>query len=166
MAIFLQSYTPDIEGENIMKRSRHGRILRIITENPIQTQEQLTEILKKEGFAVTQATVSRDIKELGLVKVSSGEGGYRYAQGKSGKEHGHGINMFSKAVTSVEYALHTVVIKTYAGMAQGVAASLDAMPGEEVLGSVAGDDTVILIMRSEEAAARFVPRLERLLKNM
>lgn len=149
-----------------MKRSRHSRILKIITENPIQTQEQLTEILKNEGFAVTQATVSRDIKELGLVKVSSGEGGYRYAQGKPGRENGHGINMFSKAVISVEYALHTVVIKTYAGMAQGIAATIDTMPGDEVLGSVAGDDTIILIMRNEDAAARFVPRLERLFKNI
>lgn len=149
-----------------MKRNRHSRILRIITENPVQTQEQLTDMLKKEGFAVTQATVSRDIKELGLVKVSSSEGGYRYAQGKPGREHAQGINVFSKAVVSVEYALHTVVIKTYAGMAQAVAASLDAMPEEEVLGSVAGDDTVVLIMRSEEAAEKIVPKLERLFKNM
>lgn len=149
-----------------MKRSRHGRILKIITENPIQTQEQLTEALRNEGFAVTQATVSRDIKELGLVKVASAEGGYRYAQGKQGRENGHGINMLSKAVTSVEYALHTVVIKTYAGMAQGIAATLDTMPGEGVLGSVAGDDTVILIMKNEEAAAKFVPRLERMFKNI
>jgi len=148
-----------------MKRSRHGRILRIITENPVQTQEQLTEILKNEGFAVTQATVSRDIKELGLVKVSSSEGGYRYAQSKVGRESGN-INVFSKAVISIEYALHTVVIKTYGGMAQAVAASLDASPEEEVLGSVAGDDTVILIMKSEAAAERVVPRLERLFKNM
>lgn len=148
-----------------MKRNRHSRILRIITENPIQTQEQLTEILKKEGFAVTQATVSRDIKELGLVKVSSSEGGYRYAQGKPGRENGN-VNVFSKAVISIEYALHTVVIKTFAGMAQAVAASLDASPEDEVLGSVAGDDTVILIMKSESAAERVVPRLERLFKNM
>lgn len=149
-----------------MKHNRHSRILRIITENPIQTQEQLTDILKNEGFAVTQATVSRDIKELGLVKVSSSEGGYRYAQGKQGREHGQNINVFSKTVVSVEYALHTVVIKTYAGMAQAVAASLDAMPEEDVLGSVAGDDTVVLIMKSEDAAAKIVPRLERLFKNM
>ena len=148
-----------------MKRNRHSRILRIITENPIQTQEQLTEILKKEGFAVTQATVSRDIKELGLVKVSSTEGGYRYAQGKTGRETGN-ITVFSKTVISVEYALHTVVIKTYAGMAQAVAASLDATPEEDVLGSVAGDDTVVLIMKNEAAAERIVPKLERLFKNM
>lgn len=148
-----------------MKQNRHGRILRIISENPIQTQEQLTEILKNEGFAVTQATVSRDIKELGLVKVSSIEGGYRYAQSKQGRDGGN-INVFSKAVISVESALHTVVIKTYAGMAPAVAASLDAMNEENVLGSVAGDDTIVLIMRNEESAAKIVPRLERLFKNM
>ena len=78
-----------------MKRNRHSRILRIITENPVQTQEQLTEILKNEGFAVTQATVSRDIKELGLVKVSSSEGGYRYAQGKVGREQ-QGVGTYGK----------------------------------------------------------------------
>lgn len=149
-----------------MKRSRHGRILKIIGEKPIQTQEQLTEILKNEGFAVTQATVSRDIKELGLIKAASTEGGYRYAQGKPNNESGHGINMLEKAVIGIEYALHTVVIKTHAGMAQGVAATLDAMPGEEVLGSVAGDDTVILITKNEAAAAGLVPRLERMFKNI
>ena len=149
-----------------MKRNRHARILKIITENPIQTQEQLTEILRNEGFAVTQATVSRDIKELGLIKVSSGEGGYRYAQGKQARENSHNINVFSKAVVSVEYALHTVVVKTFSGMAQGVAASLDQMPEEEVLGSIAGDDTIVLIMKSEDAAKRIVPRLERLYRNI
>ena len=148
-----------------MKRNRHSRILRIITENPVQTQEQLTEILMNEGFAVTQATVSRDIKELGLVKVSSSEGGYRYAQGKVGRESGN-INVFSKTVISVEHALHTVVIKTYAGMAQAVAASLDASPEEEVVGSIAGDDTVLLIMKNEHAAEKIVPKLERLFKNI
>lgn len=149
-----------------MKRNRHSRILKIITENPIKTQEQLTEILKNEGFAVTQATVSRDIKELGLIKVSSGEGGYRYAQGKQSRETSHNINVFSKAVVSVESALHTVVIKTFSGMAQGVAASLDAMPEEEVIGSIAGDDTIVLIMKSEDAARKIVPRLERIFKNI
>ncbi len=149
-----------------MKRNRHGRILKIITENPIQTQEQLTDILKKEGFGVTQATVSRDIKELGLVKVSSTEGGYRYAQGKQSREYGQNINVFSKAVTSIDYALHTVVIKTYAGMAQAVAASLDASPEEDVLGSIAGDDTIVIIMKNEEAARDKVLKLERLFKNV
>lgn len=149
-----------------MKRNRHGRILKIITENPIQTQEQLTDILKNEGFAVTQATVSRDIKELGLVKVSSTEGGYRYAQGKQNREYGHNINVFSKAVVSIDYALHTVVVKTYAGMAQAVAASLDATPEDDVLGSIAGDDTIVIIMRNEEAAEKKVLKLERLFKNV
>ncbi len=149
-----------------MKQNRHTRILRIITENPIQTQEQLTDILKAEGFGVTQATVSRDIKELGLVKVSSAEGGYRYAQGKPGREHGQNINVFSKAVISVEHALHTIVIKTYAGMAQAVAASLDAILEGDVLGSIAGDDTILLIMKDRAGAEEMVPRLERLFKSI
>lgn len=148
-----------------MKRNRHSRILRIISERPVQTQEQLTDILKNEGFSVTQATVSRDIKELGLVKVSSTNGGYKYAQGKGAHEHGQNINVFSRAVVSVEYALHTVVIKTYIGMAQGVAASLDSMLEGEILGSIAGDDTILLITKSEEKASQLVPKLERLFRN-
>lgn len=149
-----------------MKRNRHARILKIISEKPIKTQEQLTESLRNEGFAVTQATVSRDIKELELLKVSTKDGGYRYAQGKSGREHGHGINVFSKAVVSIDYAMHTVVVKTYAGMAQAVAASLDAMPNSEVVGSIAGDDTIVLIMRNEEKAAEMTQKLEKQLKTM
>ncbi len=147
-----------------MKRNRHSRILKIITESPIKTQEQLTDSLRNEGFAVTQATVSRDIKELGLLKVSSKDGGYRYAQGKASHEHGQGLNMFSKTVVNVDYALHTVVIKTYAGMAGAVAASLDAMPDSEVVGSIAGDDTILLIMRNEEKAAEMVAKLEKLFR--
>ena len=103
---------------------------------------------------------------MGLVKVSSAEGGYKYAQAKQGREHGHNINVFSKTVISVEYALHTIVVKTYAGMAQAVAASLDATLTGDVLGSIAGDDTSVIIMKNEEAAARMVPALERLFKNM
>ncbi len=147
-----------------MKRNRHGRILKIIAESPIKTQEQLTDALRKEGFAVTQATVSRDIKELGLLKVSSKDGGYRYAQEKARNDRE--LNMFSKTIVSIESALHTVVIKTYAGMAQAVAASLDAMSDSEILGSIAGDDTILLITRGEREATMLVPKLEKLFKNI
>ncbi len=143
-----------------MKRKRHQALMRIISEKEIQTQEQLTQELCEKGFAVTQATVSRDIKELGLIKAPSVSGGYKYAVTTSTEtadnEH---LSMFSKAVISVDNALHTVVIRTYAGMAQAVAASLDKMFSHDMLGTVAGDDTVLLICRSEKSAEQAATRL-------
>ena len=146
-----------------MKRKRHQRLLKIITEQDIKTQEQLTDMLKSEGFAVTQATVSRDIKELGLVKAPSASGGYKYAFAAApppeDKEH---LTIFSNAVISVECALHTVVIRTYSGMAQAVAASLDKLMGSEILGSIAGDDTILLIADSENSASQICIRLRKM----
>ncbi len=147
-----------------MKRKRHQHLMKLISERDIKTQEQLTEILRSEGFAVTQATVSRDIKELGLVKTSAQSGGYKYAvqaipEIEDTTEH---LTIFSKAVVSVDSALNQVVIKTYAGMAQAVAASLDRMMSTEILGSIAGDDTVLLIVRSEDNATRTVARLNKM----
>ncbi|MBQ7793116.1 MAG: arginine repressor [Clostridia bacterium] len=147
-----------------MKKKRHRQLMRLITEQDIKTQEQLTELLKAEGFAVTQATVSRDIKELGLVKTNAASGGYKYAVSAIGEpenasEH---LDIFSKAVISIDSALNQIVIKTYAGMAQAVAASLDRLMNAEILGSVAGDDTVLLIVRSEESAEHTVKRLSKM----
>ncbi|MBR5507300.1 MAG: arginine repressor [Clostridia bacterium] len=122
----------------MMKQRRHSRILKVIKENDIKTQEELTSFLKNDGFEVTQATVSRDIKELGLVKVPSARGGYKYAFANRVKtESSQHLNIFSKAVTSINYAMHTVVVKTYGGMAPAVAASLDAVIGNEILGTIA-----------------------------
>lgn len=146
-----------------MKRKRHQRMMKLISENEIKTQEQLTEMLRREGFAVTQATVSRDIKELGLVKTTAAGGGYKYAVAAVPEpEDGEHLTMFSKAVVGVDSALHTVVIKTYAGMAQAVAASLDRVMSVDILGSIAGDDTVLLICRSEEAADKSVLSLKKM----
>lgn len=148
-----------------MKKKRHQRLMTIIAEEDIQTQEQLTEALRGEGFAVTQATVSRDIKELGLVKTPSASGGYKYAlsqkiaKAPENKEH---MTIFSNSVIGVDSALHTVVIHTYEGMANAVAASLDKINTPEVLGSIAGDDTILLVTRSEAAAAETTKRLSKL----
>lgn len=146
-----------------MKKKRHQSLLKIITEQDIKTQEQLTDCLKSAGYEVTQATVSRDIKELGLVKAPSASGGYKYAVTPTAtpedKEH---LSIFSGSVISVENALHTIVVKTYSGMAQAVAASLDKMMHTEILGSVAGDDTVLLIAESEEAARVIAAKLQKL----
>lgn len=148
-----------------MKKKRHQRLMALIAEKDIQTQEQLTEALRSEGFAVTQATVSRDIKELGLVKIPSSSGGYKYAlsqkiaKAPENKEH---MTIFSNGVIGVDCALHTVVIHTYEGMANAVAASLDKINTPEVLGSIAGDDTILLVTRSEAAAAETAKRLSKL----
>ena len=148
-----------------MKQKRHSRILKIIKDIEVKTQEALTEYLKDDGFDVTQATVSRDIKELGLVKVPSGSGGYKYAIANRAKtETSQHLNIFSKAVTSIDYAMHTIVIKTYAGMAPAVAASLDMMISGEILGTIAGDDTILVITENPEEAAALTKRLEKIFR--
>lgn len=148
-----------------MKQKRHSRILRLIKDEEVKTQEQLTELLKKEDFEVTQATVSRDIKELGLVKIPSAGGGYKYAFANRAKtESTQHLNVFSRAVTSVDYAMHTVIIKTYSGMAPAVAASLDSIMGQEILGTIAGDDTILVIAENPEEAKKLSKRLEKLFR--
>ncbi len=146
-----------------MKKKRLSTILRLISDKDIQTQTQLTDALLLEGFAVTQATVSRDINELGLIKIPSPDGGSKYASrisvGTDSREH---ISIFSKSVTDIDFALHTVIVKTYPGMAQAVAASLDSITLDDVLGSIAGDDTILLITKSEENAKKVCGNLEKM----
>ena len=119
--------------------------------------------MKSAGFSVTQATVSRDIKELGLIKLSLSDGTYKYAitqeEKKDNNEH---ISIFSKSVVSIKYAMHTIVIKTYSGMANAVAATLDTVLKHEILGTIAGDDTILIILESEESAGKMAEKLYRL----
>ena len=148
-----------------MKQKRHSKILKIIKEDDVNTQEQLTERLREDGFLVTQATVSRDIKELGLVKVPSVGGGYKYAVANHAKtESSQHLNIFSKAVTNVDFAMHTVVVKTYSGMAPAVAASLDAVIGHDILGTIAGDDTILIITENPDEASELCSKLEKLFR--
>ncbi len=147
-----------------MKKNRHRQLMRLILEQDIKTQEQLTKLLRAEGYAVTQATVSRDINELGLIKTNAASGGYKYALSKMPEpekvsEH---LDIFSKAVISLDTALNQIVIKTYAGMAQAVAASIDKLMADEILGSIAGDDTVLLIARSSENAEQIMKKLAKM----
>lgn len=147
-----------------MKQKRHQKILQIIAKKDVKTQEQLTEELENAGFAVTQATVSRDIKELGLIKISMAGGAYKYSVSKentSGStEH---IFNFSKSVISIKYALHTVVVRTYSGMANAVATSIDSFLGHEILGTVAGDDTILIILEDEEHAEKMASKIYKAL---
>lgn len=145
-----------------MKQKRHRKILKILSEIDVKTQEQLTDELKNSGFMVTQATVSRDIKELGLIKLPLADGSYKYAVTKEEKsdsrEH---LTIFSKSILSIQAAMHTIVVKTNSGMANAVAASLDAFIGHDVVGTIAGDDTLLIITENPENAEKMATRLRR-----
>lgn len=149
-----------------MRQKRQAQILKIISENDIQTQEQLTDALRNRGFNTTQATVSRDIKELGLIKISFRDGGYKYAakQPTQTVEPKH-IDAFSNAVISINYAMHTIIIRTYPGMAQAVCASCDMLIGNKILGSIAGEDTILIITQNEKTAEQTCDEIKRIFKN-
>ncbi len=152
-----------------MKSKRHLKILEIIANNDIETQEELTTHLKQSGIDATQATVSRDIKELRLVKVAlDGKNGdrtrYKYSVNSGNAEHEIKLSAKFKAILTettmkTDFAGNIVVIKTYAGMAQACAAAIDAMSMSNIVGSVAGDDTVLIVMRTAEDAAEFAKKL-------
>lgn len=136
---------------------RHTAILRIISEQEIETQDDLIAKLKENGFDVTQATVSRDIKQLGLVKTTDGEGKYRYSAphpSSSGSDSKF-KNILSEAIISSESAENMVVVKTYSGMANAAAAAIDALASDRILGSIAGDDTILIVTKNDEAAEEF-----------
>lgn len=147
-----------------MKQKRHNTILSLINSKIIETQGELTAELEKLGFVVTQATVSRDIKDLNLTKCQSGDGRYRYAQqGTSGSNAiGGGSRIktiFANSVVSVDYAINQIVIKTLSGMAQAAAITIEGMNFPEMLGTIAGDDTVFVVVRSEREAKELCEKL-------
>ncbi len=150
-----------------MKTNRQAVILEVIAEQDIETQGQLLEALQARGVVSTQATISRDIKDLRLVKEISSNGKYRYAQ--AGQEETSDAarrmqEIFREACVSFDHALHTVVIKTLPGLASAVCSAVDAMWDENILGTVAGDDTGILIMRNAAAAERLCAQLRKTYK--
>ena len=148
-----------------MKYKRHAQIIKIIGEQRIKTHEQLIEELNKAGYDVTQATVSRDIKELGLIKAPTPNGPC-YAMPKEsfdmGEKH---LDIFSDSVLSIASALHTVVVRTYPGVASAVAASIDSVLRAEILGSIAGDDTILIIAQDEDAADSIASRLRKIFRS-
>ncbi|MEA4897147.1 arginine repressor [Bacillota bacterium Meth-B3] len=132
-----------------MKSARHALILEIIDSRDVETQEELAEQLKRHGVRVTQATVSRDIKELRLLKALSPSGGYKYATAERA-EQGAGdrfIRIFSESVLSVASSGHMIVIKTLSGSANAAAEAVDSLKWSEVLGTLAGDNTIFIIAR-------------------
>ncbi|MGB3366088.1 MAG: arginine repressor [Acidaminobacteraceae bacterium] len=135
-----------------MKYSRHSKILEIIEEQEIETQEELALNLKDASFNVTQATVSRDIKELRLIKVLTKNGKYKYATIKQQDSviSDRFLKLFKDSVISYDFAGNMIVVKTLSGAANAAAAAIDALDIKEIIGSIAGDDTIFLLLKTEE----------------
>ena len=149
-----------------MKKERLGRIIEIIESRNVETQEELAVLLKEEGFDVTQATVSRDIRELKLSKVPTGDGRQKYvALGTDDSHLGDKyIRVLKEGFVSMDMAQNILVIKTVSGMAMAAAAALDSFGWEELLGCTAGDDTILCVMRSPEDGPSLRTRLKNFLK--
>lgn len=148
-----------------MKVARHEKIMELIQEYEIDTQEELAARLNAAGFKVTQATVSRDIRALKMTKVAGRDGKSHYAVLKEdsaalGDKY---IRVLHDALTSIDVGQNMIVIRTVPGMAMGVAAALDAMKWNEILGSIAGDDTVMCAARTSEQAVVAAQRLRSIL---
>ncbi len=149
-----------------MKKSRHKKILEIIKQYDVETQEELSAYLREAGFEVTQATVSRDIRELQLSKVTSGGGRQKYALLKQGdnKVEDKYVRVLRDGYHSMDMAQNILVVKTASGMAMAVAAAIDALMFPEVVGSIAGDDTIMIAVRTVEDTKRLMERIHRLME--
>ena len=150
-----------------MKIKRHNKILEIIENYNIETQEELIEKLRLAGFDVTQATVSRDIRELKLLKQMSDMGTYKYVVPKNNASENQ--HVYSRAIAgsikTVESSFNDIVIKTYPGMAQAVAAGVDSLHEADILGCVAGDDCIIIVTRDPESAIDSASRIRKLINS-
>lgn len=144
-----------------MKYKRQKKILELIAEYDIETQDDLIERLRESGYDVTQATVSRDIRELKLVKTAMPDRSYRYevAQYEGIEISTKYRNIIKETVIKVDYVGNTVVLRTYTGMAQAAAAAVDGMGWDEIVGTLAGDDTIFILMRDTAAAIGFAEKV-------
>ncbi len=149
-----------------MKSSRQTAILSLVEQQDIKTQEELAEKLRERGISVTQATVSRDIKELRLLKVMSEGGGYKYATADRA-EHGISerfVRMFVDSVISINYSGNIVVIRTLAGSANVAGEAIDNMRWSEILGTLSGDNTIFVVTRTPEDAPNVVELLREIIR--
>lgn len=149
-----------------MKSQRQAKILEIISNSNVETQEQLLAELQKEGFRGTQATISRDIKELRIVKELTSLGTYRYTTSSNDLSSSFTSRLntiFRECVIGFDYAQNIIVIRTLPGLASAAGSAIDAMNLSTVVGSLAGDDTVMLVMRDTNAAATFCGEIKHLL---
>ncbi len=150
-----------------MKKNRLNKIIDIITTHEVETQDELIAHLEKAGYTVTQATVSRDIRELGLSKVVTGRGSYRYILPKEEKDTrriqiSHAL---AETIVRVEVAQNIIVLHTYAGMAQAVALEVDHLSHPSLLGCVAGDDTIIIVARDNAGAVSLGQQMQELIRS-
>lgn len=150
-----------------MKRKRQQKILEIIANNIVLTQDDIQNLLLAAGFKVTQSTVSRDIKELRLIKGHDAAGNYRYVSSElrdtNKQAYSHYREIFSRYATNVDYALNDIVIKCVAGMASSVCVAIDAMYNDMMLGTIAGDDTIFIVTRSEAQAMQLTNELKKMM---
>ena len=148
-----------------MKIERHSKIVELIGKHQVETQEELADLLNSEGFRVTQATVSRDIRELKLTKVAGENGRQKYVilQNENPALDGKFIPILKSGFVRMDMAQNILVIRTVSGMAMAVAAALDAMHFQEVVGCIAGDDTIMCAVRSSNDTILLMDKLKKLI---
>ena len=154
-----------------MRYSRQNKILELITTNTVETQEQLCQLLKDAGYDVTQATVSRDIKQLRIIKALDSFGNYRYVSQMRDEALGeresdsHYNAIFKRSVITVDCAFNDIVIKCHAGMASGACVAVDYFFSGMIMGSLAGDDTILVITKTPEIAKQLTEKLLAMCKD-
>lgn len=150
-----------------MKTERQDAIIEMIGNNCIETQEELAARLRDLGYSVTQATVSRDIKELKLLKVPARDGGYQYAvpEKQDVSVNDRLIRMLTDSLVSVKYAGHMIVAKTLSGSANIAAEALDSMEWPEILGTIAGDNTVFIVVDSQDDVMKIADRIGKMIRH-
>ena len=149
-----------------MKTQRQAKIMEIVSSRDVETQEQLLEALQEAGFYSTQATISRDIKELRIVKELTSLGNYRYtvSAGDQGSTFSARLNtIFRECVNGIDYAQNIIVVRTLPGLASAAGSAIDAMNLNTIVGTLAGDDTVMVVMRDTNAAALLCGEIKSLL---
>ena len=149
-----------------MKTKRHAMIIKIIASRDVETQEELARLLGEQGFQVTQATVSRDIKELRLIKVLTSEGHYKYATVEKAESdlQERFIRLFSNCVVSITNAGTLIVVKTISGSASVAGEAIDSLKWPEIAGSIAGDNTIFVAIREGKNAAEIIKRFQKMMK--
>ena len=149
-----------------MKYKRQSKIIELISSFDIYTQDELADKLGRSGFAATQATISRDIKELKLLKIPAPNGQYKYASANHDEDKADikFFNILNETVTAINTAKNLVIVKTYSGMANAAAAAIDAVNFPEVIGTIAGDDTIFIAFASDDNAEAVAQKLGKMIR--